>query len=255
MKIQRLLSYVRCAVDDYNMIEAGDRIAIGVSGGKDSLALIAALSTLRRFYPKPFELEAISVDLGFEGMDFSPVEAYCREYNVNYTIVHTDIGEIIFKERREKNPCSLCAKMRKGALNDMVEKLGSNKIALGHNKDDVVETMLMSLFYEGRISCFSPVTYLDRKKITSIRPLIYAPESDVKGFARRYSLPVVKNLCPADGNTKREEMKEMVREYRKKFDCFDSKIFGAIQRAGINGWKLSDSNPRRSSAENTNDKG
>ncbi|MBQ9604898.1 MAG: tRNA 2-thiocytidine(32) synthetase TtcA, partial [Firmicutes bacterium] len=132
MKIQRLLSYVRCAVDDYNMIEAGDRIAIGVSGGKDSLALIAALSTLRRFYPKPFELEAISVDLGFEGMDFSPVEAYCREYNVNYTIVHTDIGEIIFKERREKNPCSLCAKMRKGALNDMVEKLGCNKIALGH---------------------------------------------------------------------------------------------------------------------------
>ena len=253
MKIQRLLSYVRCAVDDYNMIEEGDRIAIGVSGGKDSLALIAALSTLRRFYPKHFELEAISVDLGFEGMDFSPGEEYCRGYDVNYTVVHTDIGEIIFDARREKNPCSLCAKMRKGALNDMVEKLGCSKIALGHNKDDVVETMLMSLFYEGRISCFSPVTYLDRKKITSIRPLIYAPEADVRGFARRYCL--VKNLCPADGNTKREEMKEMVREYRRKFDCFDNKIFGAIQRAGINGWKVSDSDPRRSSSKDADGKG
>ena len=240
MKIQRLLSYVRCAVEDYNMIEEGDRIAIGVSGGKDSLALIAALSTLRRFYPKHFELEAISVDLGFEGMDFSPVEEYCRSYNVNYTVVHTDIGEIIFDARKEKNPCSLCAKMRKGALNDMVEKLGCNKIALGHNRDDVVETMLMSLFYEGRISCFAPVTYLDRKKITSIRPLAYVPEVDIIGFANKYSLPVVKNKCPADGNTKREEVKNMVKEYRKKFDHFDSKIFGAIQRADINGWGKSD---------------
>ncbi len=240
MKIQKLLSYVRCAVDDYNMIQDGDRIAIGVSGGKDSLAMIAALKSLQRFYPAKFELEAISVSLGFEGMDFSPIKKFCDEWEVNYTLVETDIGQIVFGERKEKNPCSLCAKMRKGALNDMVEKLGCNKIALGHNRDDIVETFLMALFYEGRVGCFAPVTYLDRKKITSIRPLAYVPEVDIIGFANKYSLPVVKNKCPADGNTKREEVKNMVKEYRKKFDHFDSKIFGAIQRADINGWGKSD---------------
>ncbi len=236
MKIQKLLSYVRCAVDDYNMISEGDRIAIGVSGGKDSLAMIVALKQLQRFYPNHFELEAISVSLGFDGMDFSPITNFCREQGVNYTVVETDIGEIIFNERKEKNPCSLCANMRKGALNDMVEKLGCNKIALGHNKDDVIETFLMSLFYEGRINCFSPVTYLDRKKITSIRPLVYVPEAEIIGFSKKYSLPVVKNKCPADGKTKREDIKNMMREYRSIFSCFDNKIFGAIQRAGINGW-------------------
>ena len=169
-------------------------------------------------------------------MDFSPVKKFCDDWGVNYTLVETDIGQIVFDERGEKNPCSLCAKMRKGALNDMVEKLGCNKIALGHNRDDIVETFLMALFYEGRIGCFAPVTYLDRKKITSIRPLAYVPEADVIGFANKYSLPVVKNKCPADGNTTREDVKNMVKEYRKKFDHFDSKIFGAIQRADINGW-------------------
>ena len=237
MKLQKLLSYVRCAVDDYNMIEEGDRIAIGVSGGKDSLALIAALGSLRRFYPKKFELEAITVSLGFEGMDFSAVSEFCREQNVNYTVVETDIGEIIFDARQEKNPCSLCAKMRKGALNDAVDRLGCNKVALGHNRDDVIETLLMSLFYEGRINCFSPVTYLDRKKITSIRPLIYVPEGEVKGFANRYELPVVKNKCPADGHTTREEIKDLVKMHRKKIKDFDSIVFGAIRRSDIRGWK------------------
>lgn len=237
MKLQKLLSYVRCAVDDYNMIEDGDRIAIGVSGGKDSLAMITALKHLQRFYPKKFELEAITVSLGFKGMDFTPIADFCTDMGVHYTVVDTDIGEIIFDARGEKNPCSLCAKMRKGALNDMVDKLGCNKIALGHNKDDVLETFLMSLFYEGRINCFSPVTFLDRMKITSIRPLIYVPEVDVKGFANKYSLPVVKNLCPADGNTKREEMKKMIKEHRRRFDHFDSMLFGAIQRSDIKGWR------------------
>lgn len=237
MKMQKLLSYIRCAVDDYKMIDEGDRIAIGVSGGKDSLALIVGLKALQRFYPKHFELEAITVNLGYDGMDFSPVAELCKEIGVNYTVVDTDIGEIIFQHRKEKNPCSLCAKMRKGALNDMVEKLNCNKIALGHNRDDVVETFFMSLFYEGRINCFSPVTFLDRMKITSIRPLIYVPEADVKGFAAKQNLPVVKNLCPVDGHTTREETKNMIKEYRKQFDHFDDKIFGAVKRSDIRGWK------------------
>ena len=237
MKLQRLLSYVRRAVDDYNMIEEGDKIAIGVSGGKDSLALITALKALQRFYPKHFDIVAISVALGFEGMDFSPVRELCDSLGVEYHIVETDIGEIIFNERKEKNPCSLCAKMRKGALNDMVEKLNCNKVALGHNRDDVIETLLMSLLYEGRIYTFSPVTYLDRKKITSIRPLIYVPEKEIRGYVKAENLPVVKNTCPADGNTKREDMKNRIAQLKKDFDHLDEKLMGAVQRSYIQGWQ------------------
>jgi len=236
MKLQKLLSYVRRAVDDYNMIGEGDKIAVGVSGGKDSLALLVALRALQRFYPKHFDLCAVSVSLGFEGMDFSPVKELCDSIGVDYYVVETDIGEIIFNERGEKNPCSLCAKMRKGALNDKIEELGCNKVALGHNRDDVVETLLMALLYEGRIYTFSPVTYLDRKKITSIRPLIYVPEKDIKGFAGKECLPVVKNKCPADGNTRREDMKERITEMREDFDHLDEKLFGAVQRSAIQGW-------------------
>lgn len=236
MKLQKLLSYVRRAVDDYNMIGEGDKIAVGVSGGKDSLALLVALRALQRFYPKHFDLCAVSVSLGFEGMDFSPVKELCDSIGVDYYVVETDIGEIIFNERGEKNPCSLCAKMRKGALNDKIEELGCNKVALGHNRDDVVETLLMALLYEGRIYTFSPVTYLDRKKITSIRPLIYVPEKDIKGFAGKECLPVVKNKCPADGNTRREDMKERIAEMREDFDHLDEKLFGAVQRSAIQGW-------------------
>lgn len=236
MKMQRLLSYVRRAVDDYAMIDNGDRIAVGISGGKDSLTMLMALKTMQRFYPNRYELEAVSVSLGFEGMDFSPVKKFCDDLGVNYTVVETDIGEIIFEARKEKNPCALCAKMRKGALNDMVDRLGCNKVALGHNRDDVMETLLMSLFYEGRIHCFSPKTYLSRKNISSIRPLIYVPEKDVIGFARKNNLPVVKNKCEADGNTKREYIKNFIKEQSLNFPNFEENIFGAVRRSDIEGW-------------------
>lgn len=237
MKLQKLLSYIRRAVDDYNMIEEGDKIAVGVSGGKDSLALVMAMKALQRFYPKHFELIAVSVSLGYTGMDFTPVREFCERLGVEYHVVETDIGEIIFGERREKNPCSLCAKMRKGALHDKLEQLGCNKVALGHNRDDVIETLLMALLYEGRIYTFSPVTYLDRKKITSIRPMIYVPEKEIIGFAKAESLPVVKNKCPADGNTKREDMKKRINELKKDFDHLDEKLLGAVQRSFIPGWQ------------------
>jgi tRNA(Ile)-lysidine synthase TilS/MesJ len=252
MKMQRLLSYVRRAVDDYDMIQDGDRVAVGISGGKDSLTMLLALKAMQRFYPHKYELEAISVSLGFEGMDFSPVQKFCDEIGVRYTVVETEIAPIIFGERKEKNPCALCAKMRKGALNDMVEKLGCNKIALGHNKDDVVETLFMSLFYEGRIHCFSPKTFLSRRKISSIRPLIYVPEGEVKGFATSNNLPVIKNKCPADGNTKREEIKNFIKRQAKEYDNFEDVIFGAIKRSELEGWRDKyDGVPRRRGKTNS----
>lgn len=237
MKLQKLLSYMRRAIDDYNMIEEGDRIAVGVSGGKDSLALVMALKALQRFYPKHFELAAVSVSLGYTGMDFTPVREFCDRLGVEYHVVETDIGEIIFDERREKNPCSLCAKMRKGALHDKLEQMNFNKVALGHNRDDVIETLLMALLYEGRIYTFSPVTYLDRKKITSIRPMIYVPEKEIIGFAKAENLPIVKNKCPADGNTRREDMKSRIAELKKDFDHLDEKLLGAVKRSFIPGWQ------------------
>ena len=182
MKLQQLLSYTRRAVDDYQMIQAGDKIAVGISGGKDSLALLYALHGLKRFYPNPFEIEAITVDLGYEGFDLSGIQKLCDDLGVRYTIVKTDIGKIIFEDRKEKNPCALCAKMRKGAFNETAKSLGCNKLAYGHHRDDLVETMLLSLIYEGRFFSFSPVTYLDRMDITLIRPLIYVTEADVVGL-------------------------------------------------------------------------
>ena len=237
MKLQKLLSYVRRAVEDYHMIDEGDKIAVGVSGGKDSLCLLLALSHLQRFYPKRFELEAITVSLGLPGAQYYDIEDLCRKIGVHYSVVETDIGEIIFQERKEKNPCSLCSKMRKGALNDAADKLGCNKVALGHNKDDVIETFIMSLFYEGRIHCFSPVSFLDRKKIYSIRPLIYVPEYEAKSFIQKSGISIVKNPCLADGNTKRQETKELLAELSTKYDNLNGKIFGAIQRSGIKGWQ------------------
>jgi len=240
MKLQRLLSYVRRAVDDYQMIEEGDKIAIGVSGGKDSLCLLLALHHLQRFYPKQFELEAITVSLGLPGASYDDIAKLCEEIGVNYTVIHTEIGQIIFHERKEKNPCSLCAKMRKGALNEKATELGCNKIALGHNKDDVVETFFMSLFYEGRMNCFAPVSYLDRKKIYSIRPLIYVPEYEAKNFIERSGIRIVKNPCLVDGNTKRQETKELLEKLSKDYDHLQEKVFGAIQRSVLKGWKQED---------------
>ena len=236
MKLQKLLSYVRRAVDDYHMIQAGDKIAVGVSGGKDSLCLLIALRHLQRFYPQPFELAAVTVSLGLPGASYDDIRALCEEIGVPYTLIETDIGQIIFEERQEKNPCSLCAKMRKGALNTAAEQLGCNKIALGHNKDDVVETFSMSLFYEGRMNCFAPVSYLDLMKLYSIRPLLYVPKWGARSFIARSVIQIVKNPCPADGNTKRQETKELLETLSGRYDHLQEKVFGAIQRSALKGW-------------------
>jgi tRNA(Ile)-lysidine synthase TilS/MesJ len=235
---RHLLSYARRAIDDYHMIEEGDKIAVGVSGGKDFLALLYALCRLRIFYPKKFSLLAVTLDLGFPGMDFSPVEELCGKLGVPYTCVHTEIGPIIFEHRKEKNPCSMCAKMRRGALNQAILDRGIRKIALGHHYDDAVETMLMNLFLEGRIGCFQPVTYLDRTDVTQIRPLLYVQEREVKNAVVRMKLPVVENPCPANGSTQREEMKNLIAHLEKDYPNLKKKIFGAIQRYPLYGWSL-----------------
>ena len=236
MKLQQVLSCVRKAVDDYQMIDEGDKIAIGISGGKDSLTLLYALSSLRRFYPKHFDIHAVTVDLGFQNLNLSKIEALCRELNVEYTIVKTDIAQIVFEERKETNPCSLCAKMRKGALNTAIKEAGCNKVAYAHHKDDVVETMMMSLIYEGRFHTFSPITYLDRMDLTVIRPLIYMNESDVIGFVNKYQVPVVKSPCPADGHTKREYIKNLVQEINLETPGVKARMFTAIQNGNLKGW-------------------
>ncbi len=236
MKLQRLLSYVRRAVEDYDMIQEGDKIAVGVSGGKDSLCLLLALCHLQRFYPKHFTLEAITVSLGLAGAQYDNIKNFCNQLAVPCTVVNTEIGQIIFQERQEKNPCSLCAKMRKGALNECADTLGCNKVALGHNKDDIVETFFMSLFYEGRIHCFSPVSYLDRKKLYCIRPLMYVPEYECKNLIQQYNLNIVKNPCPADGNTKRQEIKDLLKSLSSQYNNLQNKVFGAIQRSYLKGW-------------------
>ena len=240
MKLQQVLSYVRRAIDDYNMIDDGDKIAVGISGGKDSLTLLYALNSLRIFYPKKFELHAVTVDLGFNNLNLDAIVELCKKFDIEYTIVKTDIANIIFEERKESNPCSLCAKMRKGALNDAIKQTGCNKVAYAHHKDDVVETMLMSLIYEGRFHTFSPVTYLDRTEITVIRPLIYMTEADVIGFVNKNDVPVVKSPCPADGYTKREYVKELLRDINKETPGVKSRMFTAITTSTLKGWNLAD---------------
>lgn len=236
MKLQQVLSYVRKAVDDYHMIQENDKIAIGISGGKDSLTLLYALNSLKRFYPNKFDIHAITVDLGFDNLNLEKIQELCRELNVEYTIVKTDIAKIIFEERRETNPCSLCAKMRKGALNDTIKAIGCNKVAYAHHKDDVVETMLMSLIFEGRFHTFAPVTYLDRMDLTVIRPLMYMNEADVIGFINKYNVPVVKSPCPADGYTKREYIKNLLRQLNLENPGVKERMFTAIQNGNMKGW-------------------
>lgn len=242
MKLQQLLSYTRKAVDDYRMIQPGDKIAVGISGGKDSLALLYALAGLRRFYPNPFTLCAITVDLGFGGFDLGGIEKLCTELEVPYYIQKTEIGDVIFNIRKESNPCSLCAKLRKGAFNDKAKELGCNKSAYAHHKDDAVETMLLSLLYEGRYSCFSPVTYLDRSDITLIRPLIYVEETDIVGFQKKYNLPVQKNPCPADGYTRRAYAKELVKQLNKENKGAKERLFHAITDGTLPAWRKADGN-------------
>ena len=239
--MQKMLSYVRRAVDQYHMIEDGDVIAVGVSGGKDSLALLATLANLRRFYPKKFELKAITLEMGYEEMDFTPVAELCQKLDVEYITRQTDIKTIVFDIRQEENPCSLCAKMRRGALNDTAKQCGCNKVALGHHYDDVIETVMMSLLYEGRFNCFLPMTYLNRRDITVIRPMIYAPEAYIKSLVRRPELPVVHNPCPADGNTKREEIKQLIRTLEHQNHGVRQRIFGAVQRYPLRGWGMDES--------------
>ena len=234
MNLQKLLSYTRRAVDDYGMIESGDKIAVGISGGKDSLTLLYALNGLRRFYPKKFELSAVSVDLGFENFDLSPVKQLCKEMKVPYRIMDSEIAHILFDIRKEENPCSLCAKMRKGALNNAVKEMGCNKVAYAHHKDDLIETMMMSLIFEGRLHTFSPVTFLDRSGLTLIRPLMYLYEGDVKGFVKENELPVVKSPCPVDGTTKREYAKDLVNQLNRDHPGAKARMFRAIINGLVN---------------------
>jgi len=234
--MNKILSYVRRCVEDYDMIQPGDRVAVGVSGGKDSLILLAALARLREFYPKPFTVEAITLDLGLEGLDFQPVARYCQTIGVPYTLIPTEIAHVIFDLRREKNPCSMCAKMRRGALHAAMLERDLRKIALGHHFDDAVETFFLSLFYEGRLSCFQPVTWLDRTGISQIRPLLYCSEGHIRTVAERERLPVVHNPCPADGYTKRQEIKELVYTLGQRYPNLKSRVFGAMQRLPLPEW-------------------
>lgn len=234
--MQKMVGLLRRCVEDYNMIQEGDTIAVGVSGGKDSLTLLRLMAALREYYPKKFQLEAITVDLGFPDMDFTQVAEFCQSLSVPYTIIPTEIKTIIFDYRKEKNPCSMCAKMRRGALNQAITEKGIHKIALGHHYDDVVETFLLSLFYESRISCFQPVTRLDRMGVDQIRPMLYIPEKTIRSFAEREHLPVVENDCPADKNTKREEVKTLIKTLSVQYPGIKDNIFGAIQRYPLAEW-------------------
>lgn len=236
--MEHLTSLVRRCVEDYDMIQPGDRLAVGVSGGKDSLALLCALASLRRYYPKRFHLSAITIGIGFEDMDFSSVRELCRRLDVPYIYVESDIRHVVFDVKQEKNPCSLCVKMRKGLLNDTLIANGISKVAFGHHMDDVIETYLMSLIYEGRISCFRPVTFMDRSGVTQLRPLIYADEKMTESVARRYDLPVVKSTCPMDGVSKRQDIKELIERLSREHSDFKHKVFGAIQRFPMPGWEV-----------------
>lgn len=234
--LNKFTSIVRKGVDDYNMINEGDVVAVGVSGGKDSVVLLRCLAHLRNYYPRKFGLEAITIDMGFSDMDFSPVAKLCEEISVPYTCIKTDIREIVFDVRKEDNPCSLCSKMRRGAINNAIKVRGISKLALGHHMDDVVETFLLSLIFEGRISCFRPVTYLDRSDVWQIRPMIYAGEGKIAEVCERLGLPIVETTCPEDRESKRREIKNLVSVLQKDYPDIKSKLFGAIQRLPLNGW-------------------
>ena len=237
--MRRIVSRVRAAVDDYKMISAGDKIAVGVSGGKDSLLLLKALCELKRFYSNEFQLVAITVDMRFgkQNGDFSPIARLCEEYGIEYVVKPTDLYERIFEVRKEENPCALCARMRRGILHDTAKELGCNKIALGHHLDDAAETFMMNLLLESRIGCFAPVTYLSRKDITMIRPLIYIREREALAATERLQLPVVESKCPANGLTKREDVKNLLQALSEQYGDVPERIIGAMQRGSIDRWE------------------
>ena len=234
--MQKLIGLVRRCVQDYHMIEEGDRIGVGVSGGKDSVALLAFLAELRKYNDKAFDVEAITIDMGL-GMDYTPIADWCEKLDVKFNLIQTQIGPIIFEHRKEKNPCSMCAKMRRGALNQVLLDRGMNKLALGHHYDDAVETFMMSLIYEGRISCFQPVTDLDRTGIIQIRPMLYIHEKTIDSFVTRNELPVITNRCPVDKYTKREEIKQLVYDLSATYPDLKERIFGAMQRFPLPEWE------------------
>ena len=229
--MKHILGYARKAINDFGMIKAGDKVAVGLSGGKDSILTLITLAQLRKFYPEKFEVIAITLDMGVEGFDVTSLKKLCEEYDVEYIIEKTHIKEIVFDIRKEKNPCSLCANLRRGILYDTAKKYGCNKVALGHHMDDVMETFMMSLIYEGRVHTFLPVTYLSRKDIYVIRPMIYTPESEIKHLVKKYGIEVVKNNCPANGETKRQYVKELIAGIAKENKGVRESIFGAIMRS------------------------
>lgn len=235
--MKRITSCVRRAVEEYDMIQEGDRVAVGISGGKDSLVLLGALANLSRYYPKKFSVVGLTLDMGYNS-DYSKIKQYCEGFGVEHLVKYTNIKEVIFDYRKEENPCSLCAKMRRGALNDFAIEQGCNRVALGHHNDDVLETFMLSLLYEGRINCFSPVTFLDRTGIYQIRPLIYVREGDIRGVVKRLDVPVLKSSCPVDGETKRQEIKEIIAELDKTVNPgMKKRLFTAISNSNISGWK------------------
>lgn len=235
--MKRITSCVRRAVEEYDMIQEGDRVAVGISGGKDSLVLLGALANLSRYYPKKFSVVGLTLDMGYNS-DYSKIKKYCEGFGVEHLVKYTNIKEVIFDYRKEENPCSLCAKMRRGALNDFAIEQGCNRVALGHHNDDVLETFMLSLLYEGRINCFSPVTFLDRTGIYQIRPLIYVREGDIRGVVKRLDVPVLKSSCPVDGETKRQEIKEIIAELDKTVNPgMKKRLFTAISNSNISGWK------------------
>jgi tRNA(Ile)-lysidine synthase TilS/MesJ len=236
--LQKLLSRMRKAVTDYDMIADGDKIAIGVSGGKDSLVLLYCMKELQRFLPQKFDLVAVTLSLGNEGFDTARLIDFYRQLGVEYHIEDTNIAKVVFDVRNEKNPCSLCSNMKRGAIYNVAKSLDCNKAAFGHHKDDVVETLLLSLFYEGRINTFSPVTYLDRKDITLIRPMIYMEEKMIRTFTQKEGITPVPSGCRVDGETKRQQVKDLVWNLTKENRHLKDNLFGAIQRNGMNGWHL-----------------
>ena len=235
--MQRILSYMRKAIEEYTMIEEGDKIAICLSGGKDSITMLHAFKSLQRFYPKNFEIIAISIDSGFEFFDTTFLQKICNDLDIPLFIEKSNAKEIVFDIRKEKNPCSLCANLRRGVINSVAIREGCNKIALGHNQDDVLETFLLNLFYTGSIGTFSPISYMDRSKITLIRPLIYTPEKDTKRFIKKNNLSVMPKVCPMDGTSKRENMKQLIFSLSKNIPMIRANLFGSIQR-NLEDWKI-----------------
>lgn len=236
--MQKLMSRMRAAMEQYDMIQDGDTVAVGLSGGKDSVALLAALAEMRRFYPAHYEVKALTVDMRFDGMDtnYSELEKLCEKLQVPYIIKRTDLADLIFNVRQESNPCSLCAKMRRGILHDLAKENGCNKVALGHHMDDAVETFFMNLLKGGNIDCFCPVTYMSRKDITVIRPMVLASESLVAGAAKQNFLPVVKSKCPMDKTSERQKTKELIRTLNHDYPQLREKVIGAMQRKGLDNW-------------------